>query len=100
MRVAVFVLLTLFVVPLAVAQPPGKNPEIVRINDSIYEAIGPPGSNTFLVMTAAGNVVIDTSNPDSGPRHAEALKAATSCSSNGRLPSKPRRISDPRPRHD
>lgn len=60
---------------VATAQPGQDKPEVVKINDAIYQARGPGGSHTFLIVTPGGNVVVDTSNPTVGPLHAEALKA-------------------------
>src|SRR5271169_4497380 len=74
MRVNASVFVTLLAASAALAQPGGEKPEVVKINDSIYEAMGPGGSNTFLILTPGGNVVVDTSNPAFGPAHAEALK--------------------------
>ena len=51
--------MTLLAVSIAIAQPGEKKPEVVKINDSIYEAIGPGGSNTFLIVTPGGNVVVE-----------------------------------------
>jgi alkyl sulfatase BDS1-like metallo-beta-lactamase superfamily hydrolase len=69
------IFMTLLAASIAIAQPGEKKSEVVKINDSIYEAIGPGGSNTFLIVTSGGNVVVDTSNPAVGPLHVEALKA-------------------------
>jgi alkyl sulfatase BDS1-like metallo-beta-lactamase superfamily hydrolase len=57
------------------SQTPAEEPKVVKINDSIYEATGLGGSNTFLIVTPGGDVVVDTSNPAVGPLHAKALKA-------------------------
>jgi alkyl sulfatase BDS1-like metallo-beta-lactamase superfamily hydrolase len=46
--------------------------EALRINDFIYQATG--FGNTFLVITAAGNVIIDTSLAANAPRHKELLQ--------------------------
>jgi alkyl sulfatase BDS1-like metallo-beta-lactamase superfamily hydrolase len=43
-----------------------------KVNDAIYMAIG--FSNTFLVRTDDGNVVIDTSSPVSAKKHHELLR--------------------------
>ncbi len=50
--------------------------EAVKINDSIYQAIG--FGNTYLVTTPEGNVIIDTSLPTVAPRHVRLLKAVSS----------------------
>src|SRR5271155_1332307 len=47
--------------------------EAVKITDNIYEAIG--FGNTFLVTTAEGNVIIDTSNLAAAQLHVKLLKA-------------------------
>src|SRR5260370_42387677 len=47
--------------------------EALKINDSIYQAIG--FGNTFLVTTPEGNVIIDTSIPQVARRHPSTLKA-------------------------
>jgi alkyl sulfatase BDS1-like metallo-beta-lactamase superfamily hydrolase len=75
MRLKTCVFVTVLISAAAIAQPGKEKPEIVKINDSIYEAMGPGGSHTFLILTSGGNVVVDTSNPDVGPLHAKALKA-------------------------
>lgn len=50
--------------------------EAVKLTDNIYEAIG--FGNTFLITTAEGNVVIDTSNALAAPLHVRLLKARSS----------------------
>jgi glyoxylase-like metal-dependent hydrolase (beta-lactamase superfamily II) len=47
--------------------------EAVKITDNIYQAVG--FGNTFLVVTPAGNVIIDTSNALSANLHVKLLKA-------------------------
>jgi alkyl sulfatase BDS1-like metallo-beta-lactamase superfamily hydrolase len=47
--------------------------EAVKITDNIYQAVG--FGNTFLVTTAAGNVIIDTSNVLAASLHVKLLKA-------------------------
>jgi alkyl sulfatase BDS1-like metallo-beta-lactamase superfamily hydrolase len=49
--------------------------EALKVNEAIYQGIG--FGNTFLVTTPAGNVIIDTSSPNSAPRHAKLLKAVS-----------------------
>src|SRR5260370_32478188 len=49
--------------------------EALKINDSIYQAIG--FGNTFLVTTPEGNVIIDTSMPQVARRHQRLLKAVS-----------------------
>jgi alkyl sulfatase BDS1-like metallo-beta-lactamase superfamily hydrolase len=46
--------------------------EPIKINDGIYQAVG--FGNTFLVLTPAGNVVIDTSIAGMATRHHEMLR--------------------------
>ncbi len=46
-----------------------------KVNDAIYLALG--FSNTFLVRTDDGNVVIDTSSPVSAKKHHELLTKAS-----------------------
>jgi alkyl sulfatase BDS1-like metallo-beta-lactamase superfamily hydrolase len=46
--------------------------EAVKITDNIYQAVG--FGNTFLVITPAGNVVIDTSSAATAPLHVKLLK--------------------------
>lgn len=46
--------------------------EPIKITDHIYQAVG--FGNTFLVLTPAGNVVIDTSLVGMAARHVEMLK--------------------------
>ena len=45
--------------------------EPIKINDAIYQAVG--FSNTFLVLTPAGNVVIDTSIAGMSAKHHDML---------------------------
>ena len=49
--------------------------EALKINDSIYQAIG--FGNTFMVTTPEGNVIIDTSMPQVARRHQRLLKAVS-----------------------
>jgi len=61
--------------------------QVLDLGHGIYEAVGvavgtggqrtvaTPASNTFLVTTAAGNVVIDTSLAPVAPSHKQALSA-------------------------
>jgi alkyl sulfatase BDS1-like metallo-beta-lactamase superfamily hydrolase len=66
--------------------------EAVRITDNVYMAVGAavgaggaagattvavPQSNTFLVMTPAGNVIIDTSGPAAAAAHHAMLSAVS-----------------------
>lgn len=45
--------------------------EALKVADGVYQAIG--FGNTFLVVTSAGNVIIDTSMPNVAARHHELL---------------------------
>ena len=45
--------------------------EALKVNDAIYQATG--FGNTFLVVTAAGNVIIDTSSVTNAARHKKLL---------------------------
>jgi alkyl sulfatase BDS1-like metallo-beta-lactamase superfamily hydrolase len=61
--------------PAIAAQQEEEQREALKINDSIYMAIG--SSNSYLVNTPAGSVVIDTSNPQSAAKHLELLRAVS-----------------------
>jgi alkyl sulfatase BDS1-like metallo-beta-lactamase superfamily hydrolase len=45
--------------------------EALKVNDAIYQGIG--FANTFLVVTPAGNVIIDTSNANRAAQHKDLL---------------------------
>jgi alkyl sulfatase BDS1-like metallo-beta-lactamase superfamily hydrolase len=45
----------------------------IKVNDAIYQAVG--FGNTFMVVTGAGNVIIDTSMPFNANRHRQLLRA-------------------------
>lgn len=47
--------------------------EAVKIHEKIYQAVG--FGNTFMVITDAGNVIIDTSLAPNAPRHKQLLQA-------------------------
>jgi glyoxylase-like metal-dependent hydrolase (beta-lactamase superfamily II) len=62
----------------------GAQPRIVDFGNGVYQAGGAvplgteirvPQSNTFVVTTSDGRVVIDTSGPGAGPAHRKALDA-------------------------
>jgi alkyl sulfatase BDS1-like metallo-beta-lactamase superfamily hydrolase len=59
--------------PTALVRVGEDQREALKINDSIYQAIG--FGNTFLVTTPDGNVIIDTSMPQVARRHQRLLKA-------------------------
>src|SRR5436189_6280837 len=75
------------VVALAVSGTARAQPRVLDLGHGIYEAIGVavgtggdrtvavPASNTFLVTTAGGSVVIDTSLAAAAPAHKQALSA-------------------------
>jgi len=52
----------------------------IKINNNIYMAQGSSNisSNTFMVITNQGAVIIDTSSPAAAPQHYEMLKAVSS----------------------
>lgn len=64
-----------FALPAAGQDPPDQQIKVVRISPSIYMA--PMTSNVYLVMTRAGNVVIDTA-PARDAAEARALLGAVS----------------------
>ena len=45
----------------------------LRIHDAIYQATG--FGNTFMIVTKAGNVIVDTSSPTHAARHKKLLQA-------------------------
>jgi alkyl sulfatase BDS1-like metallo-beta-lactamase superfamily hydrolase len=61
--------------PTALVRVGEDQREALKINDSIYQAIG--FGNTFLVTTPDGNVIIDTSMPQVARRHQRLLKAVS-----------------------
>src|SRR5579872_1556677 len=61
--------------PMALVRVGENQKEALKINDSIYQAIG--FGNTFLVTTPEGNVIIDTSLPNVARRHVRLLKAVS-----------------------
>jgi alkyl sulfatase BDS1-like metallo-beta-lactamase superfamily hydrolase len=74
MRVTVFTSIVLVALAGNVAaQPEADRVQVIKINDSIYEAVG--ACNVFLVKTPAGNVIIDTTNPVYAKEYVSALKA-------------------------
>jgi alkyl sulfatase BDS1-like metallo-beta-lactamase superfamily hydrolase len=62
--------------PTALTREGLDRTEAIKITDHIYQAIG--FGNTFLVITPAGNVVIDTSSANVAPLHVKLLKAVSS----------------------
>lgn len=67
-------LLVLFTVPQFTAAA-----NAIKVNNNIYMAQGSGNisSNTFMVITNQGAVIIDTSSPTDAPQHYEMLKAAS-----------------------
>jgi alkyl sulfatase BDS1-like metallo-beta-lactamase superfamily hydrolase len=59
--------------PLQLLRVGQDQKKALKINDSIYLAIG--FGNTFLVVTPAGNVIIDTSMPFNAAHHKQLLRA-------------------------
>lgn len=67
----------------AVCQASTQSPRVVDLGGGIYQATGAiggtavrvPHSNTFLIVTSGGNVVIDTSIAATAPSHKSALAA-------------------------
>jgi alkyl sulfatase BDS1-like metallo-beta-lactamase superfamily hydrolase len=45
--------------------------EALKVNDAIYQGIG--FGNTFMITTADGNVIVDTSSANRAPKHHELL---------------------------
>ena len=69
---------------LIAANPLGAQPRVVNLGNGVYQAGGAvplgtetrvPQSNTFVVATSDGRVVIDTSGPGAAPAHKKALDA-------------------------
>ena len=48
----------------------------IKVNEAIFQAVG--FSNTFMVTTSQGNVIIDTSMPFNSARHKQMLRAENS----------------------
>ncbi|HEY7547716.1 MAG TPA: MBL fold metallo-hydrolase [Blastocatellia bacterium] len=48
----------------------------IKVNEAIFQAVG--FSNTFMVTTSEGNVIIDTSMPFNAARHKQMLRAENS----------------------
>lgn len=46
--------------------------EALKVTDAIYQGIG--FGNTFMIVTPAGNVIVDTSSANVAPRHQELLR--------------------------
>src|SRR5947208_5617780 len=77
-------------VAVSVAPARAQQPRVLDLGHGIYEAIGlavgtggqrdvaTPASNTFLVTTSAGNVVIDTSLVTAAAAHKQALSSRSS----------------------
>ncbi len=67
----VFILMFLGLISLPSAQA-----DVIKINEAIYQAVGrgPVNSNTFIITTAEGNVIVDTSGPWIAAKHLVELK--------------------------
>lgn len=61
--------------PMALFRIGADETEAVRIHDQIYQATG--FGNSFMVVTDAGNVIIDTSLAPFAPRHKKLLTAVS-----------------------
>jgi len=66
-----------------------QSPAVVDLGNGIYQATGAAGglgnntvrvpqSNTFMVVTSGGNVIVDTSGAGAAPAHKQALTAVNS----------------------
>lgn len=81
MRTLAFFFSTLLLAQAPIETMDGTDPtrdglnltEPIRVSDNIWVAIG--FGNTYLVKTADGNVIIDTSLPNHAQRHVKMLKA-------------------------
>src|SRR5215467_4403267 len=62
--------------PLALLRVGQDQKKALKFGDAIYQAIG--FGNTFMVVTEAGNVIIDTSLPFNAARHKQLLQAENS----------------------
>jgi alkyl sulfatase BDS1-like metallo-beta-lactamase superfamily hydrolase len=62
-------------IPINISGGGQNQSKALRINDSIFQAIGTRGANTFLVTTRQGNVIIDTSMPPDSALHKRLLTA-------------------------
>jgi alkyl sulfatase BDS1-like metallo-beta-lactamase superfamily hydrolase len=71
------------------ADAAAQAPTVVDLGNGIYQAVGAAGglgnntvrvpqSNTFMVVTTGGNVIIDTSGAGAAPAHKQALSAVNS----------------------
>ncbi len=71
---------------LAAQAPQSQTPQVINLGHGIYAAIGVlggrevrvPQSNTFLIETAAGNVIVDTSGGAGAIAHRRALGSISS----------------------
>src|SRR5262245_18128876 len=70
------------------ADAAAQAPSVVDLGNGIYQAVGigsglansgvrVPQSNTFMVVTNAGNVIVDTSGAGAAPAHKQALTAVS-----------------------
>jgi alkyl sulfatase BDS1-like metallo-beta-lactamase superfamily hydrolase len=59
--------------PLALLRAGQDQKKALKFGEAIYQAVG--SGNTFMVVTEAGNVIIDTSLPFNAARHKQLLQA-------------------------
>src|SRR5688572_7464258 len=59
--------------PLALLRAGQDQKKALKFGEAIYQAVG--FGNTFMVVTEAGNVIIDTSMPFNAARHKQLLQA-------------------------
>src|SRR5215475_12984761 len=59
--------------PLVLLRTGQDQKKALRFGEAIYQAVG--FGNTFMVMTEAGNVIIDTSMPFNAARHKQLLQS-------------------------
>ncbi len=62
--------------PTALLRVGQDQKKALKVNEAIFQAIG--FGNTFMVVTEAGNVIIDTSMPFNAARHKQLLQAENS----------------------
>src|SRR5262245_12927886 len=79
-------LLVALLVVVAARDLTAREVRAVDLGDRIYQAAGAgigagvrvPQSNTFMVVTSGGNVIVDTSGASAAPAHKAALTAVNS----------------------
>jgi len=65
-----------FETPAALVEYGKDLKQAFRVNEAIYQAIG--FGNSFMIVTKAGNVIVDTSSPTHAARHKKLLQAENS----------------------